>query len=1468
MPKTLRAQLIASVIAVEILAIVWLIFTGTRLIDHTAAALNRQRLEELVPLLTRSLSGPLFEQDVATIERIVSGIMGDEGLTAVSVYDQSGRLLVETRSRPRSQGPVSAAEDEALAATVSLGGRHVGSVRLLVSMAPVEEAKRMVLADGLLIAGLEVIASILALSLIALFLTRDLARMRAVAHKVTQGDWSVRLPVRGSAEVAETAAAINRMLQSLQEAESLVREGEHQYRDLVQQSQQAILVLHGRRPVFANEACARLLGFDAPPAVLALEAIDALIVVGPDAGDRPPGAPADWPESREPFRMQVARPDGARLWLECVGSRVHWRGRPAYQIVMLDITERRRAEEALAESEARFREIVETSLEGMWIIDAESRTTYVNRRMAEMLGYPEGELLGRSYFEFVESGRGEAIQAALERGRQGQARRTEGVLVRRDGQRMVVQASTTPRFDKEGRYLGALGMFTDISQRRQAEDALRDVERRLHTVIQHAPLVLYALDRAGVFVLSEGRELASIGRRPGEVVGQSAFEVFAHLPDRIAHLRRALAGEAFTAEVRVDDQIFAAYHQPLFDAHGAVDGMIVVSVNTTARRRAEEALREAELQLAAVIDHSPVIVFNLDAEGTVALARGKGLEALSVTPQDVAGRSVFEIIGPEGPEADSVRQALGGDAVAVRHHFGGRDLDVRMQPLLDAQGRLERVAGLALDVTERVDAERRLQASEARFRAFAEASGDWLWETDPEHRLTHVSAGYTRISGEPPDFYLGKTREELAADLEQTDKWARYRSLLAANQPVRDFVYLRHTGDGRRGYLRINGVPVFGEDGRFLGYRGTATEITEQMRIQQALAASEGRFRNLVEGSLQGVLVLDVNWRVLFANRAAARMFGFGEPEEMVAQGLVEDFIHPDDRERLRAFNQARMRGERVPNQYEYRGLGKDGSTIWLNALVRVVQWDGTPAAQVTLIDITEQKAVEETSRRNETKFRRLIEGSDLPTFIFDEDWKLVFLNESAARLFAYDSREQALAEIQSGRQLVYDGDIAVLSEYREARREGRPAPPRYEFRAVRRDGKLLWLQNIVSAVEWEGQMASMSVSIDITEHKLRDEVLRQAQKMEVVGQLTGGVAHDFNNLLTVVLGNLELLRRLVGEERRVAELIRSATLAADRGAMLTQRLLAFSRRQALVPESVDVNRLVSGMTDLLRRTLQETIEIETVLAGGLWPALVDPNQLENSLLNLAVNARDAMPDGGKLTIETANTRLDDEYASVHEEVRPGQYVMLAVSDTGAGMSEDVLEHAFEPFFTTKEVGQGSGLGLSMIYGFVKQSQGHVKIYSEPGQGTTVKVYLPRAPMAPGARRPLVAAEAWQGAQQKILVVEDDAAVRELAVAILQNLNYRPLSAADGRSALEILEREPDIALLFTDVVLAGGMGGIDLAREAQRRRPGIKVLYTSGYTENAIIHHGRLDDGVELLEKPFRIDSLARKVRSVLEDA
>src|SRR5437763_251718 len=380
---------------------------------------------------------------------------------------------------------------------------------------------------------------------------------------------------------------------------------------------------------------------------------------------------------------------------------------------------------------------------------------------------------------------------------------------------------------------------------------------------------------------------------------------------------------------------------------------------------------------------------------------------------------------------------------------------------------------------------------------------------------------------------------------------------------------------------------------------------------------------------------------------------------------------------------------------------------------------------------------------------------------------------------------------------------------------------------------------------------------------------LRQAQKMEALGQLTSGIAHDFNNLLTAILGNVELLQRRVRD--RDPELLRLAGAAmrgVDRAATLTQRLLAFSRRQPLDPKPLEVNRLIAGMSDLLRRTLAEEIEPETVLAGGLWPVLVDANQLEHSLLNLAINARDAMASGGKLTIETANTLLDESYAARHEELAPGQYVMISVSDTGSGMSAEVREKAFEPFFTTKETGQGTGLGLSQVYGFIKQSGGHCAIYSEPGQGTTVRLYLPRhlgdvqTVGLPESRR------AGSGRGEMILFVEDDADVRIFATDLLRELGYDVLAAATGMEGLSLLEAHPEVRLLFTDVALPGGMTGRQLADQAVQRHPGLKVLYTTGYARNAIVHQGRLDPGVELIVKPFTSAALAGRIRQLLDAA
>ena len=392
----------------------------------------------------------------------------------------------------------------------------------------------------------------------------------------------------------------------------------------------------------------------------------------------------------------------------------------------------------------------------------------------------------------------------------------------------------------------------------------------------------------------------------------------------------------------------------------------------------------------------------------------------------------------------------------------------------------------------------------------------------------------------------------------------------------------------------------------------------------------------------------------------------------------------------------------------------------------------------------------------------------------------------------------------------------------------------------------------------------------EITARADAEAKVAQLQRLEAVGQLTGGVAHDFNNMLAVMMGNLDLAqRRLARGSPDVGRFVDNAMEGAKRGAALTQRLLAFGRRQPLSPSTLDINALVRGMSELLRRSLGAGIEVETVLAGGLWRTHADATQLESAIVNLAVNARDAMPDGGKLTVETMNAHIDDAYAAVNPDAAPGQYVVIAVSDTGGGMPEHVLQRAFEPFFTTKDVGHGTGLGLSQIYGYLKQSGGHAKIYSEVGRGTTVKLYFPRQLGADEAVREAASDEpaprAGGRAGEAILVVEDEPGVRSVACEALRDLGYSVHEAADGAAALRLLERNGAVNLLFTDVVMPG-MTGRELAEEVGRRWPAVKILYTTGYTSNAIVHGGRLDPGVNLLPKPYTGDQLSRKVRAVLD--
>jgi PAS domain S-box-containing protein len=570
---------------------------------------------------------------------------------------------------------------------------------------------------------------------------------------------------------------------------------------------------------------------------------------------------------------------------------------------------------------------------------------------------------------------------------------------------------------------------------------------------------------------------------------------------------------------------------------------------------------------------------------------------------------------------------------------------------------------------------------------------------------------------------------------------------------------------------------------------------------------------------------------------------------------------------------EGRLLTERQQRLAEGRRARVEANLVVIGLALVVMALGGWLVARAMLRSRGAQIALGESEQR----FRLLIEGiSDYSIFMLDSGGVVTSWNPSGERTKGYSAAEAI--GLHFSRFYTEEDRLAGIPDRGlvTAMRTGK-----YEAEGwrMRKDGSRFWASVAIDAIrDASGKLVGYAkITRDITDRRQQQEerekaqaLHAQSQKMEAIGQLTGGIAHDFNNLLTAILGSIELLERQFGrlDLGRSLQLLAGAKRAAEQAAALTQHLLAFSRRQALAPQVVDLNKQVGTVSELLRRILGENIAIESVLAGGLWRTRVDPNQLESTLLNLAVNARDAMPDGGKLTIETGNTFLDEDYALGNAEVTPGQYVMIAVTDTGSGMSAETIAQAFEPFFTTKPEGEGTGLGLSQVYGFVKQSGGHVKLYSELAQGTTVKIYLPRAteasePERPAFRQPLDA----RIESDTILLVEDDPTVRDFIAEALTYLGYRVLEAADGLAALGLLDAHPETALLFTDVGLPG-LNGRQLAIEALRHLPHLKVLFTTGYARNAIVHHGILDAGVELLAKPFTTESLDRKLQQILRGA
>ena len=779
-------------------------------------------------------------------------------------------------------------------------------------------------------------------------------------------------------------------------------------------------------------------------------------------------------------------------------------------------------------------------------------------------------------------------------------------------------------------------------------------------------------------------------------------------------------------------------------------------------------------------------------------------------------------------------------------------LDLDYSAVVDEAGAPVGTIVFVMETTARMLAERRADADRQQFQAVAQAMPVQVWASRPDGVLDWFNDQVYAYTGASVGEIDGAKAWGASVHPDDFDRSAQAWMRALANGQVYETEFRIRRHDGAFRWHLVRALPIRDARGAIQRWIGTNTDIDDRKRAETESARDRDRLWNITQDLM---LVAEFSGVITAINPTATRLLGWPE-EEIVGRNFM-DLVHPDDAASTVA-EVAKLESGATTFAFENRYRTRDGD-------YRLLDWTAVPDAgriHAVARDITEE-------RRLARDRERIWTLSPVLKLVLMPDGTILASNPSWTHTLGWSAEETVGRPVS---RFIADDEAARIPERLAGLAHG-SASPQSEWIFKTRDGGL-------RRTEWttvsEGDTL-YAFGRDVTAASeaamalaAAEEALRQSQKMEAVGQLTGGIAHDFNNLLQGITGSLEIVQRRV-QQGRTAELerfIQGATTAAGRAAALTHRLLAFSRRQPLDPRTVRANPLISSIEDLLRRTLGEQTRLEMVLAGGLWLTLCDPNQLENAVLNLAINARDAMPDGGTLTIETCNAHLDNAYAARQRDVKPGQYVCICVTDTGVGMSADTIARAFEPFYTTKPIGQGTGLGLSMIYGFARQSEGYAKIYSELGKGTTVKLYLPRHRGHDESEEPLPEVSEAHAAEagETVLVVEDEPVVRGLIVEVLQELGYHALEAADGPSGLAIVQSRRRIDLLVTDIGLPG-LNGRQVADASRLLRPDLKILFMTGYAENAAIASGFLEPGMAMITKPFAMEAFATRIRDMLED-
>jgi len=997
----------------------------------------------------------------------------------------------------------------------------------------------------------------------------------------------------------------------------------------------------------------------------------------------------------------------------------------------------------------------------------------------------------------------------------------------------------------------------------------------------HLPIVTL-WGEAGVMIYNDAYRGFAGGRHPG-ILGTNVLEGWHEVADFNAHVMQKVFREGGTLSFKDQELVLERdgtpqrlwadlEYSPTLDENGTPIGVIALVLEITQKVFAERQARDERRRLMQMAEHSPSFMALLDGpEHRVTMANA-AFQRL-VGNRDVLGNTIADAL-PEvveqGLTAMLDQVAASGEAftatgkrLVFRPDAGGpeveRFLDYVLQPLAPASdaGADEQDGGNAgifvsgVDVTERARAQAAIAASETQFRTFAQTLPSHIWTAPASGRLSWFNDRMIDYSGMTADQLVGEGWQGIVHSDDRGGTLARWSAALAAGTLFQGEARLRDGAGDYRWHL-MRAVPIRDDGGRIVTWIGTNTDIHENKLSQAESNADRNRLWTM---SRDLMLVCTFDGVITAVNPSATRMLGW-EEEELVGAALA-DFLHPDDFTTTAA-ELAKLSGGETTLAFENRYRTRTGD-------YRLLAWTAVPDAdRIHAVgrDITEERQL---ARDRE----RIWNLSPVLKVVADEHGVITNVNPSWTQALGW-SREETV-----GRRST---DFMVEEEQAWTDRVRALAAGQslieYETTMRMKDGqhRLIRWSSVPENGRFYGFGRDITAEREATLALAETEAaLRQSQKMEAVGQLTGGIAHDFNNLLQGITGSLEIVQRRVAQGRLddLDRFITGASTAASRAAALTHRLLAFSRRQPLDPKPVRANTLVASMEDLMRRTIGEQVELELVLAGGLWVTRCDPNQLESAILNLVINARDAMPDGGKLTIETCNAHLDKAYAARQRGVTPGQYVCICVTDTGTGMDADTVAKAFEPFFTTKPIGQGTGLGLSMIYGFAQQSEGYAKIYSEVGQGTTFKLYLPRHRGEAEEDEPVPQLTDAHMADDGdvVLVVEDEPVVRGLILEELEDLGYLALEAVDGPSGLDILRSRHRIDLLITDIGLPG-LNGRQVADAARELRPGLKVLFMTGYAENAALASGFLEPGMAMITKPFAMEALATRIRAMIEGA